>query len=159
MKWLTPSISEPIIKQMPTAKKILNLALLLFILFSIPVTVFIAKRANLNSSASGLALSLSVTPASQAITKTSSAAFVLNLNFSESRVSANNPILLHFSDLPEGVALQPQPLGATPSNNFQKTHHFNVVTGSNAALGTYKVEITATDMVTTQKTSFSFTVR
>ncbi len=144
---------------MSTAKKILNISLFLFILFSIPVTVFIAKRANLNSSASSLALSASVSPSTQAITKSSSGSFVLTLNFSNSHLTSGNGILLHFSDLPEGVALQPQPIGATPSNNFQKIHYFNVVTGSNAKAGTYKVDITATDMITTQKTSFSFTIK
>ena len=145
---------------MPTAKKLVNTALVLFILFSIPVTVLVARRSsNLASRASGEVLSLQISPSTRSLNRGSSSSFTLSLDFPDLFTKTSSSVLLHFDQLPPGVSIHNQPLGATPSNNYQKVHIFTVVADPTAAIGTYKIGISASDLSRTETTSFSLEIK
>lgn len=141
------------------AKNLINAILILFILVSIPVTVLIARNANIGSKADTLAISVAVSPKTQEIVTGGSRSFELKLEVPERDINSQVPVLLKFSDLPTGLTLSPQPLGATFSNNYQKNHIFNVVVDPKTKPGTYPVEVVASDLKSQQKTSFSVTIK
>lgn len=141
------------------AKNLINTILILFILVSIPVTVIIARNANIGSKADTLSLSVSVTPKAGQISAGGSHSFDLELGVPDSDVKSKVPVLLKFSDLPSGLTMLPQPLGATPSNGYQKHHTFNVLVDPKVIPGTYHVEVVASDLKYQQKTSFDVVVK
>lgn len=136
-----------------------TIALLLFVLVSIPVTVIIARRANLGSSASSSAFAFGVTPPSQSLARGESYAYTLEFNFSDGYKSAPRDILLHFSDLPTGVTMTPQPIGATKSNNYQSLHKFNLVVSPSASAGEHSIRVEATDLSTSHETNFTLNIQ
>lgn len=144
---------------MPKAKNFANIILVLFVLFSIPLTIQVAQRSNLASRAAGLDLSVAVTPNSGEIASGGSLVFQLELNVPSQNIKNKIPVLLQFNGLPEGVSLNPRPLGATPSNYFQKIHSFNVVVDSITKAGKYNIEVIASDLKRQQKTVFSIVVK
>jgi hypothetical protein len=141
------------------AKNLINSILVLFILVSIPATVLIARNANIGSKADTLTLSVAVTPKSQEIVRGGSRSFQLDLSVPDRDVKSSVPVLLKFAELPTGISLNPQPLGATLSNHYQKNHIFNVVVDRKTAVGTYEIEVVVSDLKTQQKTSFSVVVK
>lgn len=145
---------------MPKAKSLINSILILFILFSIPVTVLVAQRsANLGSKAATADFSLQVSPGIQSVARGGHATYNLEMTFPDADIQSSTPVLLHFSALPEGVALIGQPIGAALSNKFQKTHLFQVAIDPKAAKGTYKVQVTASDLRNSATAEFSVVIQ
>jgi hypothetical protein len=140
-------------------KKFINGLLVLFILFSIPVTVLIARQANLGTSASVSDLAVTIRPTDQEVARGGSGTYLLDLSFSESVKSANLPVLIHFGELPEGVQIIEVPLGATPSNDYRQTHSFQIAVDSTATSGQHFIVVQATDMRKTIETKFALTIK
>lgn len=144
---------------MPNLKKFLNLALIIFILVSIPITAFVARQANLSSNASTNNFSIQVTPGSQIIKKGESASFKLDLTFPDATIANKELVLLEFRGLPTGVSLQNQPIGATPSNNYQKVHIFTAQASNTIKEGEYEVRVISSTLKRTQSTAFKIVVK
>lgn len=144
---------------MPSLKTFFNTLLVLFILFSIPVTVLIAQRAGTVSRAASYPFSLSIKPDNQTIIQGGSYPYTLEFNFSPQYRKNPVPIYLEFAGIPEGVTLLPQPLGATGSNNFQRIHKYSLITTPQVPLGSYTITVTASDLSRVVKSSFSFNLK
>lgn len=144
---------------MPNTKNFTKALLILFVLLAIPLTIQVARRNDLISKADGLDLSVQAIPSSREIAVGTSGTFQLELNVPSLNIKNQTPVFLSFSDLPAGVTLSSQPLGATPSNYFQKSHLFNVMVDSTAKAGKYTVEVIASDLKNQHKTAFSFIVK
>jgi hypothetical protein len=145
---------------MPQVKKLVNTILVLFILFSIPVTVLVARRsANIGSDASASALGLQISPGMRTIEKGGSGAYTLEMTVPKEYQNSGSPVLLQFGKLPSGMVIINQPLGATKSNNFQTVHIFTIAVDSKISSGNYPIEVVASDLNRTHKTTFSVAVK